>query len=192
MPIARLSRSTAATGGLAAWASLNPRVSSPKSCAMRPNSRCRGRHVIAHHVREKHAVAGAVRTVRRPAKRVLQRMHERDADVGEGEPRQQGAQRHGFAGCEIAGMFDGPHEVGPDRGDRSLGEQIAQRVLPLIERFFARRKREYVVVDGRVGLDGVRERVDAAIGGHFAGARERETRVDESAPAADNCSSRWL
>ena len=76
-------------------------------------------------------------------------------------------------------------QVLADKGDGPFGQHVAEGVLALVHRPLARRQRERRVVHRRIRLDGVRQRVDAAVGRHLRRTAQGEQRIDDGHARAE-------
>ena len=106
MPIVRLSRSTAAIARSAAPARRVRVCPRPAAAPRGRTLACALAGCTASRYGNSSAVAGPVRTVRRAAERILQRVHQGHADVRERQPGQRRAQRHRLAGRQVLRLLD--------------------------------------------------------------------------------------
>jgi hypothetical protein len=72
--------------------------------------------------------------VDRPADRVLQRVHQGDADVGERQAGDRRPECHALARLQVVAVLDGPPQVPADQPDRRLRAGVADRVPALVHR----------------------------------------------------------
>ena len=97
------------------------------------------------------------------ADRVGERVVDADERVGEREPGDRRRVRHGRARREVVAVGVGARQRVEDQVERLQAERVGVR------------RRE----DRHAGLERVRERVDAGVGGHVRRHRERQPRVDD-------------
>ena len=155
-----------------------PTGSAPKIRSSSASSALAGGPVELHAVGEQQPGAEPVRRVRRGADRELQRVRRGDAGVAERDPGQQAAVEHPGAGLEVGAVLDRAREVARQVAGGGQRERVGEQVLADLRaaehevgtRLLARR---------HVGLDGVRERVDAGVRG------DRRRRADGQQRVAD-------
>ena len=131
--------------------------------AGRRHELARQRGVVAQDVREEDPVGAAVRDAEARADRVGERVADADERVGERQPGERRRVAHRRARGEV----------------RSVGAGARERVEDQVQRLHAERVGVGRGEDRDAGLERVRERVDAGVGGQRRRHRERQARVDD-------------
>ena len=105
-------------------------------------------------------------------------MHNCNRIIRKRQSCQRGCERHPFASRKIVGLENCLDQVSTDKFDRSLGKAITNRLLTVVGKWLVGRNVQFIESDSRKSFDGMRQRINTAIGRGSGRTSESQLRVN--------------